>query len=138
MKTIIKHILVLALLFNVVVTYAQSTGLDYKLECGSVSISGETAVIFSTLSKVGTSLEWQQQAQGNTSTYFFSISSSSGDWNPNTNTGILSHTVSMEGLYGLFTLKSTATGLIVSLSLTDEDTQEQQLYTFIINTITYQ
>lgn len=138
MKTIIKYILVLTLLFNVVVTYGQSTGLDYKLESGSVSISGETAVIFSTLSKVGSSLEWQQQAQGNTSTYFFSISSSSGDWNPNTNTGTLSHTVSMEGLYGLFTLKSTATGLIVSLSLTDEETQEQQLYTFIINTITYQ
>jgi len=138
MKSIIKSILILALVCHTGLSFAQSSGPDYTLESGTISLLGESVPIFSTISKAGTTVAWQQLVQDNESTALFNIGTTSGDWDPNTNTGTLAHQISSEGLYGLLTLKSTDSGLIVILDITDEQTLKQQQYTLVINSITYQ
>jgi len=138
MKSIIKSILILALVCHTGLSFAQSSGPDYTLESGTISLLGESVPIFSTISKAGTTVAWQQLVQDNESTALFNIGTTSGDWDPNTNTGTLAHQISSEGLYGLLTLKSTDSGLMVILDITDEQTLKQQQYTLVINSITYQ
>lgn len=138
MKSIIKSILILALVCHTGLSFAQSSGPDYTLESGTISLLGESVPIFSTISKAGNTIAWQQLVQDNESTALFNIGNTSGDWDPNTNTGTLAHQISSEGLYGLLTLKSTDNGLIVILAITDEQTLKQQQYTLVINSITYQ
>lgn len=138
MKVIIKFIFVLALFCSAGTITAQSSNMDYVLQSQTVSISGVNSPIVSTLNKSNNQIVWLQQFENNESTTVFDISSTSGEWDPNTNTGSLSHTVYMEGVQGVFTLNSTASGIIVSLNITEDETQEQYQYTIFINTITYQ
>jgi len=135
MKNIFKIIFVLIFLFSAGWVNAQSNTIDYRLESETVKTSGLDVTIFSTIHKVGNTLEWKQEAKGNVSSTNFQITDISGNWNQNKSKGSLSYVIATEGYQGLFTLEKTNDGLIASLFLKQED--EEQRFTFPINTITY-
>ncbi len=135
MKYIFKLVLVLTL-FNMGWVYGQSTTIDYTLESETVEISGMDVTILSTINKIGNTIEWKQEANGNVSFTNFQINSVSGDWNQNTSTGSLTCVIVIEDYQGFFVLEGTAVHLTASLSLTKNGTEQQQ-YTFKTNSITY-
>ncbi len=137
MKHIFKSIIVALLVFSASNLNAQTDTLNFTLNSETVNTSDEDFFISSTFTKTENTLVWTQNTEDNIDTTSFIITSTSGNWNQSTSLGSVIYTLDSEGYQCELILTGLESGISAIIAFITE-TEQQDQYTFIIDTISYQ
>ncbi len=126
------------LLLSFLYSSAQTAPLNFTITSTQAHISGQDTSITSTIKKAGNTITWTQVNNGKTDTTTFTIAGiSKNTWEVSSATGAIAYEMNTDGYRCDLFLKGTPANQYATLTFHLSET-DREIYTFYINTMSYQ
>ena len=133
---IIYQTALLALFFFTGLQGAFSQQQNWTVESPLVSINGNDVELVSVLAKQGDSLTWEQHGYNTDNSNTFAVTSATGSWDAQSQTGALSYGLSIDGGTATLVLTGTEEGISATLTIEDAVNGNVDTYTFLVDSTT--
>ncbi|MEO1030301.1 MAG: hypothetical protein AAFX55_02795, partial [Bacteroidota bacterium] len=120
MKTLYKfRLLALCFFMGTVISVAQDANMDWSAESYIVSIDTQEVAIASNLGKASSTFTWEQISNLSTRTIQYTVTSGSGQWDMQQQTGQLDYTLTSDGDSGTLSVLGTAEKITMTFTVLD-------------------
>ncbi|MEO1032428.1 MAG: hypothetical protein AAFX55_13540 [Bacteroidota bacterium] len=134
MKTLYKfRLLALCFFMGTAISVAQDANMDWSAESYIVSIDAQEVAIASNLGKASSTFTWEQISNRSTRTIQYTITSGSGQWDVQQQTGQLDYTLASDGDGATLTVLGTSEGVRMTFTVLDGNGNAFKTFEFDID-----
>ena len=134
MKTIYKfRLLALCFFMGTVLGMAQDANMDWSAESYIVSIDAQEVAIESNLGKASSTFTWEQISNLSSRTIQYTITTSSGQWDTQQQTGQLDYALASDGDGATLTVLGTSEGVSMIFTVLDGNGNAFKTFEFDID-----
>ncbi|MEO1030034.1 MAG: hypothetical protein AAFX55_01455 [Bacteroidota bacterium] len=134
MKTLYKfRLLALCFFMGTALGIAQDADMDWSAESYIVSIDTQEVAIASNLDKASSTFTWEQISNLSTRTIQYTVTTSSGQWDVQQQTGQLDYTLTSDGDSATLSVLGTSEGITMTFTVLDGNGNAFKTFEFDID-----